>query len=168
MDRIFDELEIEDSNLVTTGLSVRVETEYDRDSRRSVHRGYRATTSTSVTLSDASLVAKILREGTQRVGAEISGPHWHLSLDNPARVNAYESAARDAQRKAQAYVSALGARLGSILTISEPGTHRIERTYEDAMMAPSSSGDDFPEIEVHQGGLQVGAQVEVTFLVEQS
>jgi uncharacterized protein YggE len=167
LEKIFGELGIGDVG--TTGLSVSAEVEYDGKARRNIHRGYRATNQVTVTLSDAALVGRLLQETTERVEADTTGPFWRLALDNPARAEAQRLAAADAKRKAEAYLSALGARLGPIVRVTEPG------------LSPPPQGDNFPPapaapraeslrpaIEVHTGSLEVAASVEVTFAIDES
>jgi uncharacterized protein YggE len=172
LEEIFRELGIEDGAIGTGGLSVGPQTEYDGKARRYVRRGYRAVNRIYVTLDDPQLVGKLLREATDRTAAEIQGPYWRLKLENPARSEANRLAMEDAKRKAETYVSALGARLGPIEAIREPGVSFEPRPRDTPppapMAAPAPSAvAAAPAIEVHTGTLEVTGAVEVSFLIEQ-
>jgi uncharacterized protein YggE len=92
-----------------------------------------------------------------------------VALDNPARTEAYRQAAADARRKAEAYVTALGARLGAVASLAEPGLGRFEPHYDrsDMMASPAQMADSDQPVEVHAGDLDISAMVEVVFWIEQ-
>ncbi len=166
LERILDELGIEPHRRRTTGASVSAESQYDGDAKRHVHMGYRATNEVVVTLSTADVIGQLLQEVTARVGAQVRGPDWRLALDNPAFVEAAAQAAEDARRKAVAYATALGARLGTVERVSEP--HAATRHWagqEDFSMVAQA----VPEgpIDIHEGTLDVVGAVEVTFNLDQ-
>lgn len=52
--------------------------------------------------------------------AGLGGPHWQLSDDTEATVQAQQRAVADARRRAEGYAAALGARLGPLQSLSEP------------------------------------------------
>lgn len=170
LDEILKELGIDESAIGTGGLSVGEHNEYDGKSRRYVRRGYRAVNRVFVILKEAQLVGKLLKEVTERAEAEVSGPFWRLALDNPARAEANRLAVEDAKRKAESYVAALGARLGPIEAIKEPGVSfepRPRETPAPAPLAAAASPQAAPTIEVHTGSLEVTGAVEISFLIEQ-
>jgi uncharacterized protein YggE len=168
METIFRELGIDESAISTGGLSVTQHSEYDGKSRRYVRRGFRAVNRIFVTLDDPQLVGKLLKEATDRVGAEIEGPYWRLNLENPARAEANRLAIEDAKRKAETYVAALGARLGPIDAIKEPGVSIEPRPREAPAPAPMAAASaPPPAIQVHTGSLEVTGAVEVSFVIDQ-
>lgn len=171
VEQVFRELDIDESAIGTGGLSVGPQTEYDGKSRRYVRRGYRAVNRMFVTLGDPKLVGKLLKEATDRAGAEIQGPYWRLNPANPARAKANRLAAEDAKRKAETYVTALGARLGPIDAIKEPGVSIEPRPREMPVPAPMAAAAPgaaaAPTIEIHTGSLEVTGAVEVSFVIEQ-
>ena len=167
LERILDELEIAQKSRSTSGISVHEEREYE--GRRYVHRGYTASNQISIKLDDEALVGKLMREATNRSQARVSGPWWQVALDNPARAEACRQAAADARRKAEAYVNALGARLGAVASVAEPGLGRFEPNYDRSDMMASSDrmADSDQPVEVHAGDLDISAMVEVVFWIEQ-
>lgn len=168
---IFDELDIPPLARATSGISVGEESEWSSGKRK--HLGFHAVNRVSVRLDDAGTVASLIAEATERCEATVRGPSWEIALGNPARVEAFRAAAEDARRKAEAYASALGARLGDVLTVTEPGlavrTHqRHEIVPAPAAAAPSAVAASPPEIQIDAGALDIPAAVEVTFALEQS
>lgn len=174
LQEIFEELDIPPLARATSGVSVGEETEWSSGKRK--HLGYHAVNRVSVTLDDAQLVARLIGEATERCDAAVRGPRWEIALANPARVEAFRAAAEDARRKAEAYATALGARLGDVLSVIEPGLAvRTQQRHEivpapaaapapQAMSAPAPA----PDIQVDAGALDIPASVEVTFALEQS
>ena len=167
LERILGELAVDETVRRTSGASVTADTRYDRDTHRDVHLGYRATNQVTVRLNEARLVGKLLHEVTNRIGAQVQGPHWQLALTNPAFTEAARQAAEDARRKADAYAAALGVRLGTVERVSEPhvSAHRYDFPMEEPVVASLAAPE--PQIEIHQGALDVTGAVEVTFNLEQ-
>jgi uncharacterized protein YggE len=168
IEEIFRELGIDETAVGTGGLSVGPHTEYEGKSRRYVRRGYRAANRLIVTLDDPQVVGKLMKEATDRAEAKIDGPYWRLKLDNPARAEANRLAIEDAKRKAETYVDALGARLGPIEAIKEPGVTFEPHRREAPAPAPAAAAPAVaPTIEIHTGTIEVTGAVEVSFLIEQ-
>lgn len=166
LEGILDELSIPATAKTTAGASVKEQREYENGNY--VHRGYRADNSISVTLKDPTLIGRLMKEATNKANTRVKGPWWHVALDNPARAEACRRAAENARSKAEAYAQALEARLGAILEVTEPGLHRTSdgAPYSAAAAGPATAIGE-PEIEVHGGRLEIGAEVEVTFRLEQ-
>jgi uncharacterized protein YggE len=167
LEKVLDELDVGEEDRTTSGVTVREERDYSKGEY--IHRGYIASNMMLVTLNDARIVGRLMREATNRSQARISGPRWQIALDNPARAEAYRQAAANARSKGEAYVEALGARLGAVVSVAEPGLGRVESQFHlaDAMAAPSTMADAAPTVEVHAGDLDISALVEVVFRIEQ-
>lgn len=170
---IFEELDIPPLARATSGISVGEETEWSSGKRK--HLGYHAVNRVSVRLDDADKVARLIAEATERCEATVRGPSWEIALGNPARVEAFRAAAEDARRKAGAYASALGVRLGDVLSVTEPGLvvrtqqrHEVVPAPAPAMASPGRAPSPPPDIPVDTGALDIPAAVEVTFALEQS
>ena len=169
---IFEELDIPGIARATSGISVGEETEWTSGKRK--HLGYHAVNRVSVRLDDVEKVATLIAEATERCDATVRGPSWEIALANPARVEAFRAAAEDARRKAEAYATALGATLGDVLTVIEPGlavrTHQRHKIMPAPapMASPQAAAAPAPDIQVDAGALDIPAAVEVTFALEQS
>ena len=167
---IFEELDVPAIARATSRISVGEETEWSSGKRK--HLGYHAVSRVAIRLDDAEKVARLIAEATDRCDATVRGPDWQIALANPARAEAFRAAAADARRKAEAYASALGVRLGDVLSVVEPGlVVRTEQRHE-IMPAPAAAPGRVaaaaPEIQIDTGALDIPASVEVTFALEQS
>ena len=162
-----DELGIAPERRVTTGATVGEQVEHDREGRRQ-HRGYLAVSRLLVRVEEATVAGRLLAESVERADARVAGPWWTVAPDNPARLQACRDAALDARRKAEAYAAALGARLGAIVAVREPGTRgdwppEPRGIAARAMLAEPSA----PQPAVEAGELAVSASVEVEWALEQ-
>ncbi|MDQ4124693.1 MAG: SIMPL domain-containing protein, partial [Actinomycetota bacterium] len=131
---IFEELDVPPLARATSGISVGEETEWTSGKRK--HLGYHAVNRVSVRLDDPDKVASLIAEAAERCEATVRGPSWEIALANPARVEAFRAAAEDARRKAAAYASALGATLGDVLSVIEPGLAVRTHQRHEIMPAP--------------------------------
>jgi uncharacterized protein YggE len=164
LEAILDELEIPKARRITSGISVQVEREYERERWR--HKGYRASNRVVVRLEEASVLGRLINEATRRADTHLDGPWWRVAVDNPAREEVCRRAAAEARRKAQAYVEALGARLGEIVRVAEPGLD-VRRSGEFAVAVQAAgAAPQGPEITVEAGELDITAAVDVTFRLE--
>ena len=165
LEEVLREVGVGPDDYTTTGVSVQEEREYEGE--RTVHRGYRARDNVVVRLSDPSAAGSLMRLAAERSAARIAGPWWRMDSDNPARAEACRRAAADARRRAEAYAQTLGARLGAILEINETeGRLRGRYGRLPSSFALAASGEE-PEVELHPGNLDVAAEVDVTFALEQ-
>jgi uncharacterized protein len=116
---LLDEVGVEKADRSTTGITVVEEFDHTEEGRRSL--GHRASTGISIRLTDPEVVGQVVAKATEELGAQINGPRWVISLDNPVRLEAAREAAADARRKAEAYASGVGAKLGVLIGMSEFG-----------------------------------------------
>lgn len=165
LEAIFNELSIGRDRWTTSGVSVNEEREWDGN--RQIHRGYRAGTRVHLRVADAQLVGKVMHEAVRRCQAAIDGPTWLIAPDNPAHDEARRLAATSARAKAETYATALNTRLGSILTVTEPGlaTEPARPIHKGARMLAMESAA--PELTVQSGDLDISATIVVTFALEQ-
>ena len=98
--------------------------------------------------------------------AQVEGPWWQATPENPARLEACRRAASVARAKAEAYADALGVRLGALSEVSEPDLRSIPRmaTARYASFEPLMA--DSQEIPIESGALEIRAIVDVTFALE--
>jgi uncharacterized protein YggE len=158
-----DELGISADRRVTTGASVNEHVEHDREGRRQ-HRGYRASNTLALRLADVELVGKVLQQAVEGAAARVAGPWWSIAVDNPAHLEAAQLAARDARERAAAYAEALGARLGAITAVREPGTQRPPEPRAMYRMTDASLEAGAP---IEAGEQELTTEVEVEFALEQ-
>lgn len=157
---LLDEVGVAKADRSTTGITVSEEFDHTAEKgRRSL--GHRATSRIRMRLSDPETIGQLIMETTGNLAARIDGPQWLISLDNPVRLEAARRAAADANRKAQAYAEGVGAKLGQLVRLSEPGVHS-ETPIHMSRAAVSLSGS----IPVEQGEHEIGASIEATFMLE--
>ncbi len=167
LDRILDEDGVSEEARTTSGLSLAEEHAWETD--REVFRGYRAGNRFVVRFSDPSRLGRVLREATRQAGARIHGPWWAIDPENEAHGEACRRAASDARRKAEAYASSLGLRLGQIVRAKEPRVHGTAGFVGTAAVRSMGLGPPVDEeVDLHPGSLDVTATIEVTFEVDES
>jgi uncharacterized protein YggE len=138
--------------------AVRVGEAREWDGNRQVSRGYLASLTTAVRMTDAGALGPLLARAVAEVEPEVSGPTWRLAPDNPARLEACRLAVADARRRAQAFAEALGAGVGPVVAVAEAGTGHDG--FDQPMMMKGSG----PVIEA--GDIDVTASVDVVFRLE--
>jgi uncharacterized protein len=161
LEALFGELEIAPAGRSTTGVSVQAHYEYGDHGRRE-RKGYVASNRVSVRVADPALVSRLLREAVARAEAGVQGPGWRVAADNPARIEACRRAAAVARLKAEAYVDALGLRLGRVVEAREPLV--TPGPVPRGVMLAAVQQEDIP---IDPGELDVFATVDVTFELEQ-
>jgi uncharacterized protein len=159
---LLDEVGVGGSERSTTGVTVHEEFDHTEQGRRSL--GHRAVSQVSVRLTDPAPIGRLIAQTTADLAARIDGPSWLISLDNPARLEAARQAAADARRKAQAYADGVGARLGELIRLVEPGD-----SSRAAIQVARASRAQFQEsMPVEPGEHTVAASIQATFALELS
>ncbi len=147
---------------VTDGISVGEEWEHRRDQHVLV--GHRASTGITVTVRRLDRLATLVRTAVGDAGAQVRNLVWEVDRDHPVRDELLGLAALDGRRRAEAYVTALGLRLGAVELISEapisvgPSPMNDSPPMMRAMRASAS-----PEMAVSGGQIELSAQVNLRF-----
>jgi hypothetical protein len=155
---LLDEAGVAKSDRWTSGISVSEEFDHATEDRDSL--GHRASSRVSARLSDPERIGQLVARTTEELAAQVNGPRWLISLDNPARLEAARQAAADARRKAQAYAEGVGAELGRLVRLSEPGERGEIRLHA---LAARGGHQSMP---VEPGEQEVVASIEATFTLE--
>lgn len=154
---------IAEQDRLTSGITVRQERERVAD--QYVHRGYVARTTVIVRVADPDMIGRLMKSAIAEVGAEISGPHWRVAEDNPAHSEVRKAPIADARRRADAYVEALGVRLGAIVEVREPGIGPHATQGLITSDAPYSGSG--AELDVEAGDVDVHCAIDVVYRIEQ-
>lgn len=157
---LLDEIGVAAGDRSTTGIAVGEEFDHRQDGRVSL--GHRAASGVSVRLADPELIGRLISRATQDLDARIGGPRWLISLDNPVRLDAARLAAADARRKAEAYAEGVGAKVGPLIRLSEPGEHM--RAHAVALHSRGAPAHD--TIPVEPGEHEIAASIQATFALE--
>ena len=154
-----DGIGVERNDRSTAGVTVEEEFDHTEHGRRSL--GHRAVSRVSVRLSDPERIGELISDATEKLSARIDGPRWIISPDNPIRLEAARSASAAARRKAEAFAEGLGARLGRLIDLSEPG---LEPAHERlARVAAHAVSQVMP---LEPGEQQVAASIVASFELE--
>lgn len=157
---LLDEVGVGASDRSTTGVAVGEEFDHRQDGRASL--GHRAVSGVSVRLTDPESIGRLIARATEDLDAQIGGPRWLVSLDNPVRLEAARLAAADARRKAEAYAEGVGAKVGRLLRLSEP----FEQMRHAVALQSVSGGTRREPIPVEPGEHEIAASVHATFALE--
>jgi uncharacterized protein YggE len=159
---LLDELTIPRADRSTTGITVGEDFDHTPAGRRSL--GHRAVASVQVRLTDSETIGQLISRASEQLAARIAGPRWFISPTNPIRLVAASRAAANARHKAAAYASGVDAKLGRLLSMSEPGTsptvHRMQRHSGGMIELASRAGGDMP---IEAGEFEVVAEIDATF-----
>jgi uncharacterized protein YggE len=106
-----------------------------------------------------------MAEAAARVDAQINGPRWRIDPNDPAWTETRRQAVTDARRRATDYAAGLGLALGPVVSIVEAAAmhHLRDGRFPVGFAALASSGGSADPMELHAGGIEVAASVEVTF-----
>jgi uncharacterized protein YggE len=108
---------------------VSVAEEFNPPTRGNRGLGHRATARIAVHLADPEVIGRAISRASEDLRASIDGPHWFVTPENPARLEAARQAAADARTKAQAYAAGVGVTLDGLMCLVEarhgepPGRH---------------------------------------------
>lgn len=147
----------------TDGVAVAEEYQWKKDTNVLV--GHRATTALTVTVRDGDLVGTLIRDAVTGIGASVRQLVWRVDAGNPARQTLLGEAAADARRRAEAYATALGYRLGEVELISEqpigpqPGPAPFQPQARAMMAAKAADA----EVATSGGVIELSADVHVQF-----
>jgi uncharacterized protein len=161
---LLDELGVATKDRSIGGVSIQEEVEHTQQGRRSL--GHRATARASIRATDATLIGRLIADAAERVQAQVSGPHWQVSLGNPARLEAAHGASADAKRKAEAFAEGLGVRLGGVLRVVENAeNHRVLRQGARRTALRAAAGQE-AVVPIEAGEHDVTSSVEVSFALD--
>ena len=154
---MLDELGVDKNDRSTAGITVEEEFDHTEQGRRSL--GHRAVARVSVRLTDPDRIGQLVSQATEKLASRIDGPRWIISTDNPVRLEAARAASAAARRKAEAFAEGLGAKLGPLLDLSEPGLQPVHVR----MARASSYGGVSQSMPVEPGEQEVAASIVATF-----
>jgi len=161
---MLDELGVENKDRSTTGVTVYEEFDHTPSGRRSL--GHRAAASVSARFTAPEPIGRLIAKATTELQARIDGPRWQIAARNPIRLEAAREAAADGQRKAQAFAEGVGAKLGRLIKLIEPGTESAGPMIRRAGLRPMAVPTGGEPMPIEPGEHEVSAAVDVTFTLE--
>lgn len=160
---LLDELEVAKRDRSTAGVTVYEEFDHTRSGRRSL--GHRAAATVSARFTSPEPIGRLITRATTELQARIDGPQWQIAARNPIHLEAARAAAADGRRKAQAFADGVGAKLGHIIKLAEPGTEAAEPFERRGVFAASAGPPDGP-MSIEPGEEEVSAAINLTFALE--
>lgn len=149
-------------DIQTTGVNLYPQYDYASSGRATV-TGYEGTVSVRVTVRDVTKLGVVIGAASGAGANNIYGPTWSLSEDSDQANDAIEQAIKDAKARATTMASAVGAKVGQVVTVSESAVSS-PIVYGDTSIAAEGLGAD--SVKVEPGNLEVVANVTVTFILE--
>jgi uncharacterized protein YggE len=107
------------------------------------------------------MIGRVIMRASDELDAQIAGPSWRISASNPAWLEAATQAAASARAKAAAYASGVDARLGALISLSEP--EHVRGMIRPLAARSVAAG---PDMHVDGGEQEVIAAVSATFALE--
>ena len=157
-----DRLDVPRADVTTT--SVAVSRQFHRKRRPQVT--YRAASSLSIHLTDASKAGPVLDALTAAGATDVDGPNFDFSNPSAGQAEAEAAALADARRRADAAAAAVGLRVVGVQAIDlNPGEGISPLTRESADVATASAPAPSTPTPVQNGRRQVSATVAVVYVL---
>jgi uncharacterized protein YggE len=159
---LLDELGVREADRSTAGVSVAEE--FDPPTRGNRGLGHRATARIAVHLAEPETIGKVISRTSEQLRASIDGPHWFVTPDNPARLEAARQASAAARSKARAYAAGVGVTLDGLISLVEPDT--TDRPPRGIRRLSAAAGG--PEMPIDVEEYEVRATIDATFTLAAS
>ena len=130
-------------SLQTVGYSLSAYYEWDKDTRKNLFKGYRASNQVRVVTAQVKRVGGLLDAATGAGANSVSGPSWSVSDSAAAQLKAQAHAVADAKSQAENLARAAGVKLGPVRSIvaggaSSPANRGAPQRMLMAKAAPSA------------------------------
>lgn len=131
--------------------------------------GYRGSVTTTVTVSDFSVLGELMLRLAGTEQAAVSGPWWTLRPGSPAHREARQAAIADALERAREYAAALGARVVRLIQLADSGldAQPVPRGGLRTMALSSEVAGEVPGIDLEPQRQHVQASVEARFAISE-
>jgi uncharacterized protein len=145
----------------TSGVYVHPEVKGSRERVSS----YTGTVSTTITFHDFNGLGDVALTLADQDQTSVYGPNWSLRPDSPAYREARRAAIGDALVRAREYADALGARLVSLVELTDVGLSGDQGVRPLAFAARASSMPGEPQLELDPQLQTVYAAIEARFVI---
>jgi uncharacterized protein YggE len=165
----FGEAGIAQEDIATSGYSIYVINEYDRDGNLVGIQGYEVWNQVTVTIRDLSIVGKVLDDAVGAGANTVGSISFYVDDTDAAASQARVAAVENARAKADELAEASGVLVIGVYSIEEtsaPDASSIQ--YDMAEAAPASASDESrAQVPVSPGQTQVTVRVQVVFEIDQ-
>lgn len=150
-------LGIAEKDIQTTGINLRADYDYDRDSRENRFVGYVVSNQVSAKVRDLPKLGKILDALVSSGATNLNGPSFSISDDSKLKDVARERALANAKSRAMTYARAEGYSGVRVLSINESMSHQSDAPM--MRMEASAGSSDVPPIAPGQVGTVVSLNI---------
>jgi uncharacterized protein YggE len=144
---------------------LRVRPELKRSGERVV--AYHGTVSTTVTVTDFSVLGELMLRLADQDQSNVSGPWWALRPGSPVHRAARRAAVDEAVARAREYAEAVGARVTGLLEIADGGMVNQPMTRVAYGFAAEAGSDGPPELDLDPQVQTVHASIEARFAISE-
>ena len=129
---------------------------------------YRGSITTTVTVSDFTVLGDLMLRLGSTEQAAVSGPWWALRRGSPAHRDARQAAIADALERAREYAAALGARIVRLIELADSGLNpHVARGGFRATALKGGGAGEVPQIDLEPQRQNVEASVEARFAISE-
>jgi uncharacterized protein len=129
---------------------------------------YHGSVTTTVTVSDFTVLGELMLRLAGTEQAVVSGPWWALRPGSPAHRDARQAAIADALERAREYAAALGARIVRLIELADAGLNAQPLAGGGfRAMSLSEGAGEVPHIDLEPERQQIQASVEARFAISE-
>ena len=159
-------LKIPDDRIDSAQVSIRPENRWNEEARRNEPDGYRVRRDIRIELTDLSLLGPALKAVTASGITEISPPQLGLQDPGAEDRKALTLAAQDARLQAEALASALGLKLGAVMSVQASGSSHSPPPMPMMRMVAADAEASNSQQGILTGELTVTQQATVRFQLQ--
>lgn len=157
---------IAEEDVATSGYSVYVINEYDRDGNLVGVQGYEVWNQVTVIIRDLSIVGQVLDDAVGAGANEVGSISFYVEDTDAAASQARRAAIENARAKADEIAEAAGVIVIGVYSVEETSAPSADaREFEAA--APMGAGDMASAVPVSPGQTQVRVEVRVVYEIDQ-
>lgn len=131
--------------------------------------GYDGTASTTVTVTDFTVLGELMLRLADQEQTSVAGPWWQLRPDSPVHQEARRAAVDAAIQRAREYAEALGAELTALVELADTGMAAQPMMMAQAAFRGGGGGmmgaEALPELDLDPQQQQVNATIEARFTI---
>ena len=159
---VFNDADIEDSHIQTSGFNVHPIYDYSSASNKPRLTGYQVTNSVTAKLTELDKLGDLLDDIVNAGSNQVSGIRFGFDDDEELLDQARTKAMENAMKKAQLYAKSVDAKVGDVVSISETGASLPTPVFRHAEMAQARMADS-GSVPVMKGEQEISATVTVVY-----
>ena len=167
LDRVAKEMEIPADKMQTVYSSTQPKYGWDQKTNKRLFEGYNVHHQVSILLDKPDRLAALMEKITAAGIDEINNVQYGLQDEQKAKTDALKKAATNARAKAEQVATAMGEKLGKLLSLSDSGTNYQPMPMPMMRMAKAQNlmaADAAPNPPA--GGITINSNVQATFALQ--